>query len=241
MSVIYDGHNLDELFVCGDPSITIFDSRVKYDEADNRNGAVVLGRTWGSGAVVFSIGVHGSAHERRDKFSVLAAWLDVDEPKKLVLPDNPERYYLAIPEGQLTPERGIGGEIAQLTFTLTDPIAYGAEQTIEVPSGGSIAFVVGGTASTQPFIYAGAIPNSSSHIWGLRLDERDYVHIDLGDTLTHAVEIDCHERIAKISNAIALPTLDSDWLELTPGEHVLRMDNGTTAGTATVTYVERWY
>lgn len=239
-NVIFNGHNLAELFVCGDPSITVFNSRVNYDEADNRNGAVVLGRTWGSDTVSFSIGVNGSAAERRDKLSTLAAWLDVDEPKKLVLPDTPERYYMAIADGEVTPERGIGGEIAELTFIITDPIAYGEVREITVPSGGSVSFTVGGTAPTKPIITASsAVRNSSSQVWGVRLDETDYIHVGTGTASACAIVIDCDARTLTVNNTVDIPTLDSDWFELAPGTHTCRMDNGT--GAATIRFQERWH
>lgn len=238
-SVIFDGHDLGELFVCGDPKITVFAHKLKTDEADNRNGSAVLGRTWGNGNVTFSIGVHGSAHERRDRLSTLAAWLDVDTEKPLVLPDTPERYYMAMPDGDVTPDRYIDGEIAQLTFKLVDPIAYGRERTVTVPSGGSVEFTVGGTSPTAPLITASAVRNASSQVWGLRLDEGDFVHVATGAAAARAVEIDCGARTLTVTGAVSVPTLDSDWLVLKPGKHTLRMDNGT--GAATVTFRERWY
>lgn len=238
-SVIFDGHDLSELFAIGDPSITVFESRVKYDQSDNRNGSVVLGRVWGNGSVTFSIGNPGSMSERRDKMSTLAVWLDVDEPKKLVLPDTPGRYYMAVPSGAVTPIRHYNGEVSQLTFVITDPIAYGRECSVTVPSGGSVTFNVGGTAATRPRITASAVRNASSQVWGIRLDEGDFVHVATGSSSARAVVLDCEDRTLTVQGAAALPTLDSDWLVLEPGEHVLRMDNGS--GAATVTYIERWY
>ena len=133
----------------------------------------------------------------------------------------------------------INGEIAQLTFTVTNPIAYGRERTITVPSGGSVIFIVDGTAPTRPRIAASATRSASSQVWGLRLDEGDYLHVETGVSSACAVAIDCEERTLRINNNPAIPTLDSDWLELSPGEHTIRMDNGV--GAATITYYERWY
>lgn len=236
----FNGHDLETLFVCGDPKITILNAEPNTETLESRNGEMFIGARWGVSTVSFSIGIHGTALQRRNAFSQLGAWLTVDEPKQLILPDTPDRYYLAVPDGSLDLERGIGGEISQLTFKLVDPIAYSTtETTITVPSGGSITFNVGGTAATAPTIQATAVRNSSSLVWGLRLDAGDFVHVATGNASGRFVVIDCNARTLTISGNAAITTLDSDWLEFTPGSHTLVMDNGT--GAATVKYRERWY
>jgi predicted phage tail component-like protein len=237
--LMYDGHDLSEIGVCGNPEITPFGSKVKYDESDNRDGSIVLGRVLTNSKVAFQIGIKGTASERRNKLSTLAAWLTVDDSRPLVLPDTPERYYMAIHDGEVQTVRGINGEIAQLEFVITNPIAYGEKRTVVVPSGGSITFRVGGTAKTKPRITASAVRNATSLVWGIRLDEGDFVHVATGAAAARSVVLDCDERTLAVNSAVAIPTLDSDWLELSPGEHTLRMDNGT--GAATVEFLERWY
>lgn len=236
----FDGHDLETLFVCGDPKITILSAEPNTETLKSRNGEMFIGSRWGASTVAFSIGVHGTALERRNAFSQLGAWLTVDEPKQLILPDTPDRYYLAIPDGSLDLERGIGGEISQLTFKLVDPIAYSTtEETVVVPSGSSATFTVGGTAPTCPRVSAMATRNSTSLVWGLRLDDGDFVHVATGSASSCAVVINCDSRTLTISGNAAVPTLDSDWLEFTPGSHTLAIDNGT--GGATVKYRKRWY
>lgn len=236
--ILFDGHDLETLFVCGDPVININNSAPSYQDSESRNGAVVIGKRWDVSTVTFSIGVTGDAHTRREKLSTLASWLDVDEPKKLVIPDTPDWYYLAIPDGGVELTRGIGGEIGQLNFTIVEPAAYGEEKTATVPSGGSASITVGGTFPTRPTIAASAVRNSSSLVWGVRLDEGDYIHIPTGSALARTVAVDCDARTSTVQGSVVLPTLDSDWLELAPGTHTLRMDNGT--GAATVKWRERW-
>jgi len=235
----FDGHDLESLFVCGSPEISILNASPTLEEFDSRNGAVFLGQRWGVSTVAFSIAAIGNAQTRRNAFSQLGAWLAVDEPKKLILPDTPDRYYLAAPEGQCDLTRGIKGEMTQLAFTLVDPIAYSmTETTITVPSGGNVTFTVGGTAAAKPTIRATATRNSTALVWGLRLDSVDFVHVNTGVNAGRVVAIDCDARTVTISGNAAVPTLDSDWLEFTPGSHTLVMDYGT--GAATVKYRERW-
>ena len=236
-SLIFDGHDFGELFAYGDPTINILASTVGYAESSSRNGSTVTGRRWGSSSVSLRLGVHGSALKRRNAFSMLGAWLDVDEPKKLVLPDTPDRYYMAIPDGGVELTRGIRGEIGTLAFTITDPIAYGEEKAVTVPSGGSVTFVVGGTYPTLPRLSGRVTPNSTK-TWGVRLDEGDFFHIDSASTAAFDLTADFGKRTSTINAALALPTLSSTWFELSPGEHTLRNDVGS--GAVTVAYDERW-
>lgn len=239
MTVIFDGHDLSELFDIGDPDISILNSKPNFINSDSMTGVVVLGRRWDASSVSFAIVAHGTASERRNAFSALGVWLNVDKPKKLVLPDTPDRYYMAIPDGPLDLERGILGEKTRVAFSLVDPVAYSAQETtVTVPSGGSVTFDVGGTYPAAPRIQATAVRDSTSLVWGVRLDEGDFVHVATGNAAGRVVVVDCDARTVTLSGNAHIMTLDSDWLELSPGSHTLRMDNGT--GAATVKYRERW-
>lgn len=240
-NLIFDGHDFATLFAFGDPKIKILDSKPVLEQVSGRNGEAFIGMTYGSSEVTFSIGVSGAAADRRAAFSTLGSWLDVDEPKHLVLPDTPDRYYLAVPKGSVDLERCVNADTAKVTFKLVDPIAYGATKTATVPAaGGEVEITVGGTAPTRPAIAASsAVRDASALIWGISLDSTTFVHVATGSGSSRAVEFDCSERTCTVANAVALPTLDSDWLILTPGTHTLTRDYGT--GAATVTWVERWY
>lgn len=238
--ILFDGHDLCELFLCGTPDFKILNSEVTYYDTPGRNGALMAQRTWGVSTVEFPIAVVGNAAQRRAAFSTLGAWLNVDEPKKLVFPDTPERYYMAVPEGEVAIERGVDNEIGTLKFTLVDPIAYGKECEITVPSGGSVTFRVDGTYSTRPTITADAAvrKTTSPFAWRLTLDNGDYLNLALGNNSAHALAIDCENRTSKMDGAVLLPTTSSDWFEFSPGEHTVAMTYGT--GAAVIKWRERW-
>lgn len=240
MSLIFDGHDFSTLFVWGDPQITILNAKPDTREVSGRNGSAFVGLTYDVSTVAFTIAALGDAETRRVALSTLGKWLMVDEPKPLYLPDTPDRYYLAVPGAGLDLTRGIGGEMAQVTFTLVDPVAYGDTQTASLPSGGSVSINVNGTAPTYlSVVAASAVRNSSAQVWGVQVDSVDYVHVATGSSSARKVEIYSDERICKVEDAITLPTLDSDWLKLEPGTHTIAMDYGT--GAATLSWVERWY
>lgn len=240
MTLSFDNHDFSTLFAYGDPAISILNSKPDLRDVSGRDGAAFVGLTYGTSTVSFVIAAQGSASERRAAFSTLGMWLDVDEPKHLVLPDTPDRYYLAVPSGSLGLSRHFGAETAKLTFELTDPVAYGTYKTESLSSGGSKSITVGGTARTFLRVVANsAVRNSTSLVWGVKVDDADFVHVATGSASARKVEIDSQNRVCKVANALSLPTLDSTWLELAPGSHTVAMDNGT--GTAALYWYERWY
>ena len=236
--ILFDGHDIGGLFLCGDPQVTAL-SFENDTRALQGGGSAFVGTRMASTSVKFTAAAIGTLSERRLALSTLGEWLAVDEPKWLELPDMPGWRYKALPDGDISPTRHLDGEAFELSFMLVDPIAYGAQREITVPSGGSVEFVVGGTYPAKPAITAAsAVRDSSSQVWGVRLDEGDFVHVATGSASARGVAIDCGERTCAVNGSATLPTLDSDWLELSPGKHTLRMDKGT--GAATVTFAERW-
>ena len=242
MSLIFDGHDFSTLFVYGDPQITILNAKPDTREVSGRNGAAFVGLTYDVSTVAFTIAAVGDAETRRVALSTLGKWLMVDEPKPLYLPDTPDRYYLAVPSAGLELVRGIGGEMAQLTFTLVDPVAYGiTERTAVVPYGGSVTFNVGGTAPTYPYFNRTLVrPNQTTGQWGWRLDAGDVFILDFGTTTNRYVQADFGERVAYVNDSLKLPTLNSDWFELKPGEHTIENHIGG-GNDVTLRWHERWY
>jgi len=240
MSLTFNGHDLTTDFICGEPKRSIIKAKPTLRERSAGNGSVFVGLGFEASTISFGVTTTAStATLRREAFSKLGGWLNVDEPKQLVLPETPNWYWLAVPDGSFDIEKYIDGDGAELTFILVDPVAYGVEKTLTVPSGGSLTFTVDGTYPTKPVITASsAVRNSTALVWGLQLDSVDYVHVATGSGSSRAVAIDCDKRTCTVASAVSMITLDSDWLEFTPGSHTLAMDYGT--GAATVKYRERW-
>ncbi|MEH7117217.1 distal tail protein Dit [Neobacillus vireti] len=86
----------------------------------------------------------------------LSAWLYYDEPKELILGDNPNRYYIAKFTGDSNiKESFLVGE-GTLTFLCTEPHIFGAEKEIKIPpsyTGDELQILNEGTADTFPQIY----------------------------------------------------------------------------------------
>lgn len=174
--------------------------------------------------------------EIQRKWAEIAATMRHDGPEPLSLVEG--YYWLAVLADEPKLKFRHYSATAELLFLCPDPVAYGAEHTVEVPSGGSIAIKVGGSYPTRPTIGSSAVRDSESLVWGIRLDGGDHLHIATGSAEARSVSVDCAERTCIVNGSPSLPTLDSDWLSFEPGEHTLEIDNGT--GAATVTYRERW-
>ena len=173
----------------------------------------------------------------RDK---LVTHLMVGEEIRLVLRTHPGEHYMAhltsITEGDRIGGTGIG--YLELSFQANDPCRYGEVRSITVPSGGSATFRVDGNIPAIASITASAaVRSSGSTVWGVRFDEGDFVHIATGSSSARKVEINGATRSAKVAGAVSMITLDSNWPSLAPGNHTVRMDEGT--GAATLTWQER--
>lgn len=189
-------------------------------------------------SLVFVLGPCGNVEMMR-RMRGLMADLDVDTPRKLELGEDGGLWCMAMPAGERDWNRHITSGSVEVPFAVVDAAMYGREMSVTVPSGGSVEFIVGGTYPSRPRISAAsAVRDSSSLVWGLRLDDGDFMHVETGSPSGRKVEIDCSARTMSIADVSAIPTLDSDWLALKPGNHELAMDNGT--GAATVKWFERW-
>lgn len=206
-----------------------------------RDGAVLAGNDLGPLEIKVTARIATDTIDPRD---IQQIWADKVAPIRnageQLLKLTADRGRMAVLTGESPLEYATYSATGTLTFTCQDPIAYGASRTENVPSGGSKTFTVGGTAPAMPTITANAVRNSTSLVWGIRLDGGDFVHIATGSASSRSVVVDCAARTCTVAGTATLPTLDSDWLALEPGEHTLAMDYGTASGGATVTFTERW-
>lgn len=238
-SVIWDGHDLTDYFVVSGIERPSPKARIETLKAPGMDGTVVRSSTWAELTVSMTVSsfAHGHA-KRRDDLRRLIGWLDVDGARRLQFADDGGLYYEAVPSGGGSRTDWIDADSVELEFLVTSPAMYGARHEVTVPSGGAVSFEVGGTYPTWPTIEAAAAVRGTSDLWGVRLDGGDYIRLKFASNTARAVSIDCETRESRVAGALALPTLSSDWLRLTPGRHTIAMDVGT--GAATIAWDERW-
>ncbi|MBQ9041589.1 MAG: phage tail family protein [Eggerthellaceae bacterium] len=239
--LIYDGTNIHEL--CAVEQL-IFkampDVRETSQEVPGRDGAVLLGADLAPLDIVARLRVAAAGIEPAQ---VQAAWREIapklrrTEPCRLSY--GTDVYYMAIVVGATDIQQISYSGTVEVTFRCFDPIAYGDDKTAQVPSGGSVEITVGGTYKTALKIEApAAVRDSSSGYWGIRVDDADFVHIATGSSASRRVVVDSGKRTATVAGSTALPSIDSDWLVLSPGTHNVSNDLGS--GGAVISWTERW-
>lgn len=162
----------------------------------------------------------------------IASWLVTDEPAKLVLPDEPDLYYMAklTNSAELSNLWNTGS--ADLEFTAYDPVAYGAERTSQV--GASSALDVGGTYRTWPTFDLTA--SSGARVKVLDRNTGRYVMTDAAIESGARVVVDMQGQVVRVNGNRAVVDLSSDFFDLAPGRHVV--DVAGASGTAS--WTERW-
>lgn len=141
-------------------------------------------------------------------------------PCKLVLPDAPDIYNLAVLDGSTDLERVAWNGTGTLTFLCTDPRGYGALRRRSSAGGtASLRVNVGGSYQTCPVITLTAgTANLTVMNDGLTMRV-------LGDeSVTDPVVIDCLQHACTVGGeTVMLDALD-DYAEWEPGVHELQCD-----------------
>ena len=167
------------------------------------------------------------ARQRR----VITSILGVTEPARLVLPDEPTRYYMAklTDPGELDTLWHTGG--AEITMTAYDPIAYGRDREQEIPEAGPVRIFVEGTWETYPVFRLNA--TSGSVFLGI---DGAFVKLDAEPAPGAEVVIDMANENTTVDGVYAPIDMGSDYWPFVPGNnHVL-----ITGATGIVTWTERW-
>lgn len=210
-----------------------------FTEVSGMDGAKATNSVLGQAtAKVFVITADKNSADRREAVRNLCGMIYSRTPQRLMFSSDNGRYYMAILDGEVPFVEHVRSGVFELNFVTESPALYGAERSVTVPSGGSATFYVNGTYPTYPTIDGSVYGSGSENLWGIRLDEGDYMRINTGSNAVRDVMIDCESRKATVSSAVRLPTLNSDWLSLTPQTHTLRNDVGS--GSCVVRWTERW-
>ena len=238
-SVTFNGIVLSDLYTVAGVHRPMTGRTNSTQEISGYDGVRVTGSYIPSGTVTIYILIKDmSVTERREEMRRLTRLLHTDEPKKLSFGTDNGLYYRAILDGMVDPNEHVRASFIQIDFLVEQCILYGETKSVTVPSGGSVQFDVDG--SYKAFLKISGTVNGAGDklLWGLRLDEGDFVRVSTGSSSGRAVTIDCEDRTATVAGETAMITLDSDWLELSGGKHLLRNDIGS--GACTVTWQERW-
>lgn len=241
--VVFDGIDLSSvtkgiIALAGDRPIASVEART--ENVNGRDGYVFMGADLKPQPVEFHvIMVNKGITARRRAVRALAPILLVKKPVTLAFSSDEGLYYVGMPSKAPDLKELVVSGSMKVVFQPLDAAMYGETHSVTVPSGGSASIVVGGTYPTHPKVsVASAVRDQSSLVWGLRLDDGDFLHVETGSDSGRAVLADCEGRTLTVNGSVELPTLDSNWFMLAQGVHTLRNDQGS--GECVVTWTERW-
>ena len=178
-------------------------------------------------------------HDARQAISTLLSWLDVDGPLWLSSSDFGGHAMRVVAEGSPVIIEDEYGDVLTLELLQVDPYLYGEQRTLTMA--GTTTVTVGGDRPTLPVVTcAAAKRRATDDLWGLSLDGGETeMYVKVGTPIATGVSIDCATKSVTVDNAQSMITLDSDWLELTPGTHTIAF--GAGSGTTTITWREMWH
>ena len=236
---MFNGFELSRHFIVSDLRNALLPRTIDTVDVPGRDGSLFTGARLQPRSISLKLTVRDKTIAGMQAAArTLAAILAVDEPAPLMMSVDGGLYYMAIPNGSAEGMRYRNAIVYDVEFVVPDPVAYGIERTVTVPSGGSVTFEVGGTYPTMPLVSASAAANGSGGFWRVRLDDDDYLIATIPNGVSTApVVADCGARTLKVNGNVALLQPNADWLVFSPGQHTLVM---TGSGAATVTYAERW-
>ena len=235
--VTFNGVTISDFYQVAAVQRPIAGRSVVTDNISGMDGTKIVTSSMNGVTLVLSLVVDGGSEEMREAMRSLAPMLHTEGPEILAFASDNGLYYKAMISEVAFTEHVRSG-ILNVNFVMERPIMYGDVQSVTVPSEGVKTILVGGTYPTAPKASGTVNGSSNDNVWGLSLDNGRHIHIVTGSTNGIAVSIDCEERTATLAGATCLPTLDSDWFELYPGEHVIQNDVGS--GSCTFEWQELW-
>lgn len=235
----YAGHRLDQLFIASNLKVKLPQPTPDLRTVSGRDGQAVQGATLGVGTISVELSkTTGTDAERRAAYSQLWAWLNIKSPQPLRLGSTSDPYYLVMPSSGGDVTRYIKAETVTAEFTIIEPARFGATRTASLSGSTAQNITVAGTYPTWLKIESTNATRNASGLWGVQVDNQDYVCVALPTAAASVVTIDSAEHLAEVDGAAIMITLDSDWLRLEPGTHSVKINKGS--GSATISWVERW-
>ncbi|MEY8748941.1 distal tail protein Dit [Alkalicoccobacillus gibsonii] len=208
----------------------------------NMHGAIDVGRKYEPREITVQIGIKGDSYESvRSQARTIAAWLNSDKLEKLVLEDEPDKYYMAriVDDTDLKPL--FRYEETSVTFIATNPFAISQKpKTVKLSKNNSKKVTVAGTAETFPVFNILMDAASDNFTISVKNEKYGTVHMKLFDKFIKGepVVVDCQSGTIRVDNRKAnILSLDSDLATLVNGENTITCSG---SGTVEMTYTDRW-
>lgn len=207
---------------------------VSYDEPPGISGAIINGVRLGPLEVecVCRLG-NFDAYDLAELRHRLAAVLFSTEPRPLVLPDDPDKYHLAVLSGKTDLDRLYVYPEVTLTFFCADPVAYGRARVAEVGDDAT-RLIAGGTFRALPTVTA--TPPKTSGSWTVENETTgEYVEVLGGFDGTETVVVDMAAQRTTVDGTARAVSLESDYFSISGN-----CELSVSEGEAVVEWRERW-
>ena len=211
---------------------------VETETVSGRDGSRLVSARLAEGTVSVDVALRAGAREDMAELRrmLAAALWTGGETARLVLPDDPGRYLLAVVDGESQLDTLWHTGRATITFRCPDPVAYGATRRADMRTRADV--YVGGTYRTSPVIEALPAKGSYYRVTLPATGQMVQVNMSFTGAGDQLLTIDCAAQHCDINGSSADPyvTLESDYFDLEPGPATIQ----ASSGSATVRWTERW-
>lgn len=231
--IYFDGKDLSTLlWVTGVKRSLLPERNITTTEVPGVDGAMV------SGVSLAPLTVTVTAYIRKDTIydvadarRLISEALATDSPRPLFLPDEPNRYLMAMYTGGAELSRNARKPSVELEFYCADPVAYGEERTLEVT--GTRPVNVRGTYPCRPTI---TVKPPQGDTWRVtKVSTQEFVEVEGPFTGEQTVVLDMADERCTVNGNDVPVTVASDYFGLLGTE-----DLTVSGGTARLEWVERW-
>lgn len=174
--------------------------------------------------------------------------LNVNEPKKLELRDEPGKYNFAIPEGDTENHKFLNTGFVTVRFMCPDPYLYSSNLTLIEDGSGKLTGVNNGTASVQNWQIRIIIINPPvEDLVSITLkDSNQFILLEYEFLVGDVIEVDAEIGLVRLVrsgvepvNDILTPSFESDFFHIPPGEFEIGVSDSQLI--EELTFRERWY
>ena len=229
----FDGHDLTKYMIVTDVTRQILAKRrIAQTQVPGRDGVLVSS----VGLEPLEITVKGGITRRlREEVAEarreLSTALRSKRPARLVLPDDPETFLMAIYEGGAQPSRLSHVPDVELTFLCPDPVAHGRRRAVVVS--GESKVNAGGNHPSRPRV---TVKPPAGAEWSItNVDTGEFVRVRASFDGSQTVVVDMDDERCTINGADAAVDVSSDFFPL-DGATTLRVSGGE----AELEWDERW-
>lgn len=238
--IIFNGHDLSNIVMCRMERAVMPPVEVSHEVIGGRHGS--LFRRARMEAYEQPVTIWIRSEDRRKVAEIrhrLAAMLWTEEPAPLYLPDDPNRFHMAIVSGD-TNLGAITDELPTTTinFLVCDPIAYGNQRTASLATNTNVLVDAGGTFKAAPIVKS----TTSGGTWRItNLTTGYFVEVNastVGTAIPSGRQIVCDMELERftLNGSDVGVSVESDFFTI-EGRNTLKVTGGTNT---TLDWRERW-